>query len=139
MTKFFTLITLLFFINTKNIQKENQTLILLERTACFGNCPVYSITIKDNGSGIYVGKNFVKNIGEFTFNISKSEIDEILKKAEKIDFWNLKNEYYENISDLPTTYIQIKNKKIKDYVGAPKQLKELQKLIDNITIKSISD
>ena len=139
MTKFFTLITLLFFINTENIQKENHTLILLERTACFGNCPVYSITIKDNGSGIYVGKNFVKNIGEFTFNISKSEIDKILKKAEKIDFWNLKNEYYENISDLPTTYIQIKNKKIKDYVGAPKQLKELQKLIDNITIKSISD
>ena len=139
MTKFFTLITLLFFINTENIQKENQTLILLERTACFGNCPVYSITIRNNGSGIYVGKNFVKNIGEFTFNISKSEIDRILKKAEKIDFWNLKNEYYENISDLPTTYIQIKNKKIKDYVGAPKQLKELQKLIDNITIKSISD
>tara|TARA_B100000614_G_scaffold187271_1_gene168379 strand:- start:3761 stop:4180 length:420 start_codon:yes stop_codon:yes gene_type:complete len=139
MTKFFTLITLLFFINTENIQKENQTLILLERTACFGNCPVYSIKIKNNGSGIYVGKNFVKNIGEFTFNISKSEIDKILKKAEKIDFWNLKNEYYENISDLPTTYIQIKNKKIKDYVGAPKQLKELQKLIDNITIKSISD
>jgi hypothetical protein len=51
----------------------------------------------------------------------------------------MKDEYSEPISDLPTTFIQIKNKKIKDYVGAPKTLKNLEKLIDQIYLQTITN
>ena len=53
-----------------------------------------------------------------------------------LDFQNLKNEYTDNITDLPTTYIMVQNKKIKDYYGAPKKLKELEKMINEILSKN---
>ena len=49
----------------------------------------------------------------------------------------LEDEYFEHISDLPRTYIQIFDKKILDYYGAPEELKELEVLIDKICFKYI--
>ena len=59
------------------------------------------------------------------------------KKATEIGFDNLKNEYSERITDLPTTYIMINNKKIKDYYGAPTELKDLEKLIEKIILDKL--
>jgi hypothetical protein len=49
----------------------------------------------------------------------------------------MKEEYSEPISDLPTTFIQIENKRIRDYTGAPKTLKNLENLIDQLYQKAI--
>ncbi len=49
----------------------------------------------------------------------------------------MESEYTEMITDLPTTHIRIFDKKITDYYGAPKELKELEKLIDDICFKYI--
>ena len=51
----------------------------------------------------------------------------------------MKNEYSEPISDLPTTFIQIKEKRIIDYIGAPKTLKNLENLIDKLSQKAIKE
>jgi hypothetical protein len=48
------------------------------------------------------------------------------------------DEYSEKITDLPTTYIQIKEKKIKDYFGAPKKLKDLETLIEEIVLNKLN-
>ena len=121
-----------FLINC-NIFKNNEvSVISLERTACFGTCPVYKIEIFNNGNAIYNGKRFVEKKGMFNFKLSKKEIKNIFKMADKINFINLKNEYYKPISDLPTSYIKIKSKKIKNYSGAPKKLYDLENYIDSI-------
>ena len=44
--------------------------ITLERTACFGTCPIYTITILENGDVLYDGKDFVAVKGG-----QKTEID----------------------------------------------------------------
>ena len=118
-------------ISIKNTSK-NEPIISLERTACFGKCTIYKIEIFNDGRGIYKGKKFVTKTGEHSFKITKKELNLILKRAEKINFWNMKNEYTSLISDLPTTYIKIKNKKIIDYSDAPKSLKNIENLIDSI-------
>ena len=69
--------------------------------------------------------------------MTKSEVLNILQKADNIEFNKMKNEYVEAISDLPTTFICIKEKKIKDYFGAPKELKELEELIDKTTQENL--
>ena len=51
----------------------------------------------------------------------------------------MKKEYSEPISDLPTTFIQIKDKKIRDYTGAPKTLKNLENLIDQLYQKAVKE
>ena len=88
-------------------------------------------------SGVYHGKNFVEKIGTVEFTLSEEEINSILQKANEINYCQLEDEYFEHISDLPRTYIQIFDKKILDYYGAPEELKELEALIDKICFKYI--
>ena len=116
---------------------EIELIISLQRTACFGTCPIYKIEILSDGSGIYTGTRFVENIGITEFSLSKTQLSLILTQAEAIGFTNMKGEYSEPISDLPTTFIQIKDKKIRDYTGAPKTLKNLENLIDQLYQKAL--
>ena len=121
----------------KTKTSEIELIISLQRTACFGTCPIYKIEIFSDGSGIYTGTRFVENIGVTKFSLSETQLNLILTKAEAIGFTNMKEEYSEPISDLPTTFIQIKDKKIRDYTGAPKTLKNLENLIDQLYQKAI--
>jgi hypothetical protein len=118
-------------------EKDKELIISLQRTACFGTCPIYKIEIFSDGSGIYTGTRFVENIGVTKFSLSETQMNLILTKAEAIGFTSMKEEYSEPISDLPTTFIQIKDKKIRDYTGAPKTLKNLENLIDQLYQKAI--
>ena len=123
---------------TKNTPKAEVDLIItLQRTACFGTCPIYKIEIYTDGSGTYTGTRFVENIGVTEFSLSATQLNLILTQAEAIGFTNMKEEYSEPISDLPTTFIQIKDKRIRDYTGAPKTLKNLENLIDQLYQKAI--
>ena len=123
----------------KTDTSEIELIISLQRTACFGTCPIYKIEIYTDGSGTYTGTRFVENIGVSKFQLSKSDVRKILEFANKIGFSKLKNEYSEPITDLPTTFIQIKNKRIRDYTGAPKKLKNLEKLIDQLYQKAVKE
>tara|TARA_B100000700_G_C14938138_1_gene805410 strand:+ start:111 stop:470 length:360 start_codon:yes stop_codon:yes gene_type:complete len=116
---------------------ESREIISIDRGACFGTCPIYLISISSDMNGVYYGKQFVDITGKIKFKLSEEEIKSILKKANEIKFCELEDEYSENISDLPKTYIQIFDKKILDYYGAPKELKELEELIDKICFKHI--
>ena len=109
---------------------QKKLIISLEKTACFGTCPILKIEIYNNGAIVYNGIKHVKKIGIYNLQIEKEEIQKILSKAEKIGFYKLKKEYTERISDLPTTYIMINGKLIKDYFGAPKKLKDLENQIE---------
>jgi hypothetical protein len=121
----------------KTDTSEIELIICLQRTACFGTCPIYKIEIYTDGSGTYTGTRFVENIGVSEFQLSKSDVNNILEYANKIGFSKLNDEYSEAITDLPTTFIQIKDKRIRDYTGAPKKLKNLEKLIDQLYQKAI--
>lgn len=140
--KFYLLVLILFISSCFNFtkQKELQSpekIISLEKTACFGRCPVFKIIIYNNGECLYNGIKFVKKSGEYNLKINEREVDGILSQAKEIGFDNLKNEYSERITDLPTTYIMINNKKIKDYYGAPTELKDLEKLIEKIILDKL--
>ena len=141
--KYYLFLFILFFSSCYNFVKKEKSkdkleIISLEKTACFGTCPIFKITIYNNGETNYIGKKFVKKPGNHKLNLKQKEIDLILKKAKKINFQNLKKEYTENISDLPTTYIMIKNKTIKNHFGAPDKLKELETLIERIILEKLN-
>ena len=122
----------------EELSTEKTKIITLEKTACFGTCPIFSINIFNNGDVLYYGKKFVKKLGNLNLKLNQKEINQILNKAKEINFNNLKSEYTENISDLPTTFISINKKTIKDYYGAPKELKDLEKLIESIVLEKMN-
>jgi len=127
--------------------------IRLKRGGCLGTCPVYELTIHGNGEVIYSGEYFVKEIGIRKDKISQSQIFTLFKYAMEIGFFELKSEYntenyYELdksgmvqyskgiITDLPKYEVEIKignkKKKIVDYLGAPKRLRQFENMIDRI-------
>jgi len=116
----------------KEIKKE--LIISLERTPCYGTCPIYKIKIFSDGSAFYHGERFVEKIGNYEFSVSKETLNYILKKADEIGFFELEDKYTANITDLPKTITFIKNgkhkKRVVDYYGAPKILKEFESLVD---------
>lgn len=115
------------------------TLIFLKRGACFGRCPAFEYIVFNNGLVRYFGKNFVEPLGVFYSQINEKDFNDIIAKADSIQFFNLADRYPENqanyIPDLPNTTIMInynlKKKYILDNHSAPKQLKELEILIDD--------
>ena len=112
-------------------------LITLERTACFGTCPVYKLSISGDGKVVYEGIRFVNITGTQTTQISQDKIKELVDEFYNIGYFALKDKYDAPITDMPTTITSIaidgRIKKVGNYYGAPKKLDELENKIDEIT------
>jgi hypothetical protein len=114
--------------------------ITLERTACFGICPVYKLTVYGNGEVVYEGERFVKIEGRRTDSISEEKIRQLVSEFLKIDYFSLKDRYEERMAtDLPSAITSItmegKTKTTRHYHGdysAPEELTELEDRIDEI-------
>jgi hypothetical protein len=59
-------------------------LIRLQRTSCFGPCPIYTVTIDARGTVTYEGERSVRIVGRRTAHIDKSIVAGLLAKAESI-------------------------------------------------------
>ena len=122
---------------TKTISEED-LLIEMKRTPCFGACPVYTVRIAKNGKGLFEGVENVEKIGKFIFTLSPDEIAELESAFEQAGFYQLKKIYNAEVSDLPTTYLTYnkdgRRKKIMDYYGAPEKLKSLENRIETLVL-----
>lgn len=109
-------------------------IIKLERTACFGQCPVYVVSIDAAGNVTFDGTEFVGSKGRQTDRIPASRVAALLATAKRAGFFELRDSYRAPISDLPTTFVTITangaTKRVEDYFGAPQSLKQLEREID---------
>jgi hypothetical protein len=115
------------------IQKESRT-FSLQRTACYGQCPTYTIIVKEDGSALYNGINFVQKKGVFKSQVSAEDVDKIFTEAEKIDFFNLEDKYDEPITDIPSTIVIMSKgklqKRVIDRSGGPAELEAFEKFLE---------
>jgi len=49
--------------------------ITYETGPCFGACPVYSITVRPDGSGVFTGKRFTAVTGERAFKLTAAQYE----------------------------------------------------------------
>jgi len=121
----------------------DDVVIKLERTSCFGSCPVYTVTLDARGGVTWLGEKFVRVEGQRTDRVQPSRIAALLTTADRIGFFNLSDRYRTirnpdgsetMVTDLPTTFVTItrggRTKRIEDYIGAPPGLKDLEQQID---------
>ena len=121
------------------------TKIVLERTACFGLCPVYTLTVNRSGKVRFEGRAHVWETGPQSGRISREDFGKLVKKIEEIDFFSLKDRYDGKnadgsgvtVTDLPTRKTSVtrgnRTKTVENYFRGPKGLKELEDLIDELT------
>jgi hypothetical protein len=127
--------------NNTNISPDyNELIITLERTACLGECPIYTLTIHGDGTVVYEGKDFVKTKGRKESIISKEKIEELILEFNRADYFSLKDNYVEHTmtdahSVITSITINGKLKIIEHYHGdfsAPEALSTLENKIDEI-------
>ena len=114
--------------------------ITMERTECFGLCPVYTLTVYGNGTIIYEGEKFVTTQGRVETTISKEKIEQLVSEFEETGYYSLDDDYTEQtITCAPSVITSITidgiTKTIEHYHGdfnAPDQLTELENKIDEI-------
>jgi hypothetical protein len=113
--------------------------ITLERTACYGTCPVYKLTITGNGTVVYEGRDFVEVKGEQTSSISPAQVQDLVAAFEQADFLTLTDYMEQKVTDLPYAITSItiggQTKTVNHYYGddsAPQELIDLESKIDEI-------
>ena len=137
-------------IKTLNIPEgvDSNLVISLQRTACFGQCPVYKVEIFKDGTVKYKGTAHIKKHGQHEATATMAFIKNILQKAAVINYMALSDKYPKGdnmIADIPSTisYVRIDNegKMITNNFDAPKELIEferwLEKEIDGLEWKEV--
>jgi hypothetical protein len=121
---------------TEHVAAGPQVVASIERTACFGQCPIYRATFYDNGEVRYVGRRFVEMTGTFTTLVSAEELAEIDAFAETVGYHGFKDAYPTPISDFPTCITSHrKGDKVKTILNgehAPPDLIGFERMLDGL-------
>jgi Domain of unknown function (DUF6438) len=115
------------------VKVENELLVSLQRTPCFGQCPVFKIELFSDGKVVYEGKTFSKRVGSYRATATPEFIKAIQQKAADIKYLSLDTKYPKGesmITDIPTTISFVRtgseNKMIRNNYDAPPELLEFE-------------
>ena len=118
--------------------------ISLERGLCRGNCPVYTVTINNQGQAHFTGGPYVA-VSNGTSQISQKQLEQLMAAVESSGFFAMQQSY-EGMIDAPPSVTAItsgrKTKRVfhlgnngcnPKYDHAPQALCDLENLIDEVT------
>lgn len=111
----------------------SKTTIVYEETACFGECPIYTMTLDGaTMNAIYKGKANTTKIGTYSKLISNDEYSKFMEAMEKANFTKLNDEYMGLAPDFPIRIITLikdgKTKTVKNRSDAPPELGVLEQV-----------
>jgi hypothetical protein len=112
---------------------------MMERTGCYGECPVYRLTVNKDGTVVYVGTRWVKALGRKQYKISEAQLAELQAAFDHANFAQLHDyDRVENTDDdwaLISLYRGATPKRVRHYHGdnsAPLALSVLEDEFDRI-------
>lgn len=123
----------------KMVEKEidENAIARIQRTACFGRCPIYTLTVFEDGRVVYFGKKFTPREGKFEGKVSPDIIENLKKFAVEIGFSNFNNVYDKQaITDLPSTITSLRTdeelKTVVNRFDGPQDLRKFEDFFDKL-------
>ena len=109
----------------------------IQRTACFGRCPIYTLTIYEDGTVIYLGQKWVEKEGTYQTKIDLEVFQKLLDKANEIGYFELDDVYdSDQITDLPSTITTLRQdenlKMVVNRYQGPDKLKGFEQYFDSL-------
>ncbi len=122
----------------RDISKDT---VMIQRTACYGMCPIYKLVLYGTGKVEFEGFKFTKTEGLVSAEIPVDSARALIQRIEESGFFSWNNEYQrQDATDLPSVWVTVtingKRKLIKHYKGdstAPEELSHIEQYIDEIT------
>ncbi|HWW00464.1 MAG TPA: DUF6438 domain-containing protein [Candidatus Acidoferrum sp.] len=117
------------------------TEIGIERSACYGTCPIYTFIIKSDGTFRYHGVKHVEREGESSGAIPVRYFHQLAQFISDSGYMELADDYSRAVTDNPTTYTMVvmngKRKTVSNYANAgPTRLWAIEQLIDDLMTKA---
>jgi hypothetical protein len=127
-------------------ESPDSPVITLERTACFGRCPVYTLAVSADGTVQYEGKAHVAHLGVASAQVEPSRIRALLSELEQAGYFSFAERYLASepacgryVTDSPSviTSVQLQGRIrriVHDYGcgNAPGALTVLEQRIDDV-------
>lgn len=116
----------------KSEATEKIEVLSLTKTACFGECPVFTLKIFSNGLAVLDGQKFLKHIGLSEMMLTDDEMKALMKSCNDAQLFALKDDYTERfVMDLPNTTLIYhhdgKSKRISGNMKFPEGFKSVVK------------
>ncbi len=111
--------------------------IEISKGPCMGQCPVYTLTVYNNGLATYRGERFTEKEGLFVKKLDKETYEQLLQSFDNTNLWQFNTVYPTEFPDLPTvsiTYFDEEGNR-KQVIGKdsrPQPVLELEKLLDAV-------
>jgi hypothetical protein len=129
------LLTICVILSSCQSIKQDISQVEFQADGCFGECPIFAMTIAADGTASYDAKIFNKQHGQFKTTIKKAQLDSLKMLLDRARFFNLKDNYTTPWTDHSTYTITVKlkdgrSKTIEDYgPSGPEKLKRVHRLI----------
>ena len=134
-------LTSLLFTSCKTILKDTkledlEKVVSMNMGPCYGNCPVYTITVYNNGVVAYEGERFTDRKGTYVRDIGRSSLKALKQELVAANLRKFPNAFKSQIPDLPTVTIEYfddgGSKVIRGKDGRPPQVLKIQELLEQI-------
>jgi hypothetical protein len=120
--------------------------LVLERSPCFGSCPVYTVAVSPDGEVTYQGRAHVRQLGAAEARIPRQQVNGLLNELDRAGFFTFADRYVQGepacgryVSDSPsaTTTVTYRGRTksiVHDYGcgSAPGALVVLERRVDEV-------
>jgi hypothetical protein len=90
----------------KQVNNDSESFyISMEKTACFGQCPIYTLEVIPEGYLLLDARRFNRISGKFKASLSESEKESLLVTVSQLPWNSYDEEYLTGYSDLPSTIL----------------------------------
>jgi hypothetical protein len=129
-----------------NFIKPVPVAVTLQRGACFGKCPQYSVVLFEDGTVVYTGIANVSKIGVYEFKVEADAVERITDIAKASGYFDWSENYDKvTITDQSTVITSVRSgdeyKRIVRYAGdtnAPVGLVQIEESIDKLIVDQVS-
>ena len=111
---------------------ESQVFLSLQRSPCFGGCPVYLVEVSSDGTVRFKGERYVKVTEPVTVKLDAAALAKLTALVEQSDFAKWKNYVAVTTTDMPTVVLTFRGKTVQHYRGDEKAPEALTKLEDDL-------
>lgn len=123
----------------KKTASPDAPFVEIKSGACFGFCPVFRLTVRNNGLVEYEGIRFAEKTGLDSFQLTKAELAGLRKKVRQVNLWQYPDRIETQVADAPfvtlTAFRDGQSKSVVGSIDRPAPLLELETLLKNLAEK----
>jgi hypothetical protein len=110
--------------------------VTLRRGPCFGNCPIYEVTLRSDGRATYRGGDYAPRSGEYEGSVDPAAVEMLLDRLDDVDFWQMRPDRQLQVQDLPEMVLtaeRANRRRHRVHTNLPpRELEPIQAAIDSV-------